>query len=299
MAGDWIKMRGNLWDDPRVSRLCDLCDAGEAAIVGALYWLWATADQHTADGCLRGLSLAGIDRKTGVRGFGSALVTIGWLVEADDGVEVPRFDEHNGASAKRRAADAQRKANVRSVSALDADTERTDSGQHAPDCGAREREDKREETPPTPSPGGEEGASQSPERAAADVPAATTSQASGKRRKAATAGSDLGAGFGRWWAAYPRRASKGDAEKAWRTLAPDEALVDRIVAATVAAARRDRWREQGGRFVPYPATWLRARGWEDDDLQPAAAVNGSAGGGWWFAQGYGSREAAVAAGAAP
>lgn len=37
MAGDWIKMRGNLWDDPRVAKLCDLTDQGEAAIVGALY----------------------------------------------------------------------------------------------------------------------------------------------------------------------------------------------------------------------------------------------------------------------
>lgn len=47
MAGDWIKMRSNLWDDPRVARICDLTDVGEAAVVGGLYWLWATADQHS------------------------------------------------------------------------------------------------------------------------------------------------------------------------------------------------------------------------------------------------------------
>ena len=43
MAGDWIKMRGNLWDDPRVAKLCDLTDCGEAQIIGKVsYWLWAT-----------------------------------------------------------------------------------------------------------------------------------------------------------------------------------------------------------------------------------------------------------------
>lgn len=30
MAGDWIKMRSNLWDDPRVTGICDLTDQKEA-----------------------------------------------------------------------------------------------------------------------------------------------------------------------------------------------------------------------------------------------------------------------------
>lgn len=144
MAGDWIKMRGNLWDDPRVSRLCDLTDQGEAAVVGGLYWLWATADQHTEDGIMPGLTLRQIDRKTGIQGFGQALCDIGWLVDEPAGVRIVNFEEHNGASAKRRSLDAQRKANVRSVSASQADNERTEDGQKAPTCGARE-EKRREE----------------------------------------------------------------------------------------------------------------------------------------------------------
>ena len=79
MAGDWIKMRGNLWDDPRVSKLVDLTGSSEAAVIGALYWLWATADQHTEDGCMPGLNLRQIDRKTGVPGFAAAMVEIGWI----------------------------------------------------------------------------------------------------------------------------------------------------------------------------------------------------------------------------
>ena len=34
MAGDWIKMRSsNLWDDPRIARLCDTTDQPEAMTV--------------------------------------------------------------------------------------------------------------------------------------------------------------------------------------------------------------------------------------------------------------------------
>jgi hypothetical protein len=114
MAGDWIKMRSNLWDDPRVTHLCDLTEAGEAAVIGGLYWLWATADQHSEDGILHGLTARSLDRKTGVSGFANALVSIGWLSDAPDGLRIERFDEHNGASAKTRAQTARRVSNHKS-----------------------------------------------------------------------------------------------------------------------------------------------------------------------------------------
>jgi hypothetical protein len=127
VAGDWIKMRGNLWDDPRVGRLSDLTGATEAQVIGSLYWLWTSADQHTENGFMPGLSLRQIDRKTGLQGFGAALVDIGWVEDGSDGITILNFSEHNGASAKRRCMDAQRKANdragVRDVSASDADKE--------------------------------------------------------------------------------------------------------------------------------------------------------------------------------
>ncbi len=116
MSGDWIKMRVNLWDDPRVGRVCDLTGAKEATVIGALYWLWATADQHTEDGCLPGMSLAHIDRKTGVKGFAAALVGIDWLHDDPQGVGLVHFDEHNGASAKKRAQTARRVASLRAGS---------------------------------------------------------------------------------------------------------------------------------------------------------------------------------------
>jgi hypothetical protein len=108
MAGEWIKVRTNLWSDPRVSQLCDLTGQGKAAVIGALYWLWASADEHTEDGHMPGLSLKGIDRETGIPGMGAALVEIEWVTDNIRGVTLTRFDEHNGASAKQRAQTAKR-----------------------------------------------------------------------------------------------------------------------------------------------------------------------------------------------
>lgn len=116
MAGDWIKMRGNLWDDPRIARLCDLTGQTEAIVIGGLYWLWATADQHTEDGCMPGLSLNQIDRKTGIKGLGAALCAVDWLHDDPQGVVVVKFEEHNGASAKKRCQTAKRVAAFKAAS---------------------------------------------------------------------------------------------------------------------------------------------------------------------------------------
>lgn len=144
-------MRCNLWDDPRVARLCDLTGGSEAAIVGGLYWLWTAADQHSEDGIMPGLSAKSIDRKTGIKGLGDALLEIGWLADHPEGVRIVRFEEHNGRSAKRRCSES-----VRKMSARDADNVRTESGSGAEEvqqsCAPRE-EKRREEVNPITSSG--------------------------------------------------------------------------------------------------------------------------------------------------
>lgn len=77
--------------------------------------------------------------------------------------------------------------------------------------------------------------------------------------------------FAVFWQAYPRRRGKADALKAWKALKPDAALVEQILAAVAFARESPDWRREGGQFIPYPATWLRRRGWEDElepDIEP-------------------------------
>lgn len=146
MAGDWIKMRGNLWDDPRVARLVDLTDTSEAAVIGALYWLWATADQHTETGVMLGLSLRQIDRKTGIKGIGDALVAVGWVADHTEGIRIVNFEDHNGSSAKKRAQTAKRVAAHKTANAqVTPETETGNAPSVTETLAERDLEKRREE----------------------------------------------------------------------------------------------------------------------------------------------------------
>jgi hypothetical protein len=74
--------------------------------------------------------------------------------------------------------------------------------------------------------------------------------------------------FAQFWGAYPKKRSKGQAEKAWAKLSPSEQLTETILQAVGRAKTTDQWRRDDGQYIPYPATWLNARGWEDE-VSPA------------------------------
>jgi hypothetical protein len=78
--------------------------------------------------------------------------------------------------------------------------------------------------------------------------------------------------FEQFWKVYPKKKSKGDAEKAWKVIAPDEALLQRMGDGLSKAVCSIDWCKEGGKYIPYPATWLRDKGWEDDYTIPAAAT---------------------------
>ena len=73
-----------------------------------------------------------------------------------------------------------------------------------------------------------------------------------------------GDGFERFWKAYPRRLGKQDASKAWKKLQPDEALTKTILEAIDRHKATDGWRKAEGQYIPYPATWLNGKRWEDE-----------------------------------
>ena len=57
-------------------------------------------------------------------------------------------------------------------------------------------------------------------------------------------------GFDEFWAAYPKKRSRGDAEKAWQKLRPDKALLSKILEAVEFANTGDDWRKDNGQFIP-------------------------------------------------
>lgn len=74
--------------------------------------------------------------------------------------------------------------------------------------------------------------------------------------------------FAAFWSAYPKKRSKGQAARAWTRLSPSPELAETILAALERKKQSDDWLREDGRFIPYPATWLNAQGWEDEDARP-------------------------------
>lgn len=66
-----------------------------------------------------------------------------------------------------------------------------------------------------------------------------------------------------FWNAYPRKVGKGAAEKAFKKHKPGGDLLETMLKAISAQKRSEQWQRDGGQFIPYPATWLNQRRWED------------------------------------
>ncbi len=69
-------------------------------------------------------------------------------------------------------------------------------------------------------------------------------------------------GFDEFWAAYPRKKNKEQARKAFQKLKGVK-LQELLDAIERQKHSRD-WTKDGGQYIPYPATWLNAGGWEDE-----------------------------------
>ena len=74
-----------------------------------------------------------------------------------------------------------------------------------------------------------------------------------------------------WYAIYPRKKAKGDALKAYKQ-ALKEIDHDELVEKTRKYARYVEQSQTQQRYVPYPASWLRAAQW-DDEQEPPEEIN--------------------------
>lgn len=105
----WIKVKTTLTTEPAVSAIASQVKRPENHVVGCLVAVWSWADNLTADGFVQHANLSLIDKIAGVKGFGSAMCSVDWLRATDGGVTFPRWERHNGQSAKARAGEADRK----------------------------------------------------------------------------------------------------------------------------------------------------------------------------------------------
>ena len=137
----WIKVRTNLHEDPRVLCVATILGVPVSQTVGMLVRLWSYADSHSTDGLLRMISAARIDEIVGCEGFCSALQSVGWMEFQKGGCSLPRFDQHNGSTAKTRAQATRAVQRHRFRKASSGDGEPLPEERR----GEEKREEKREE----------------------------------------------------------------------------------------------------------------------------------------------------------
>jgi hypothetical protein len=77
--------------------------------------------------------------------------------------------------------------------------------------------------------------------------------------------------FGIFWAVYPKRVAKKDAERAWKRMTSEQ----RVAAMDALPKHIARWSDP--EFIPYPASWLNGARWEDE--LPEQQKKGAAD--WW------------------
>lgn len=70
--------------------------------------------------------------------------------------------------------------------------------------------------------------------------------------------------FDKFWNAYPRKVSKGNAEKWFTKNKPSEELVNEMIDKINLLKTTEQWKKNNGQYIPYPSTWLNAKGWEDE-----------------------------------
>lgn len=68
--------------------------------------------------------------------------------------------------------------------------------------------------------------------------------------------------FKKFWESYPQKVGKQATIKAWNKIKPDEALLTIMLKTLEEQKKLKKWQDRD--YIPYPATWLNGRRWEDE-----------------------------------
>ena len=104
----WMKVEFTTPDKPELMAASRICNASQADTFLAFFRLWTYFDEHTDTGFVKGFTTDDLDNMAGLKGFGKAMVKVGWIEEDTRGISIVNWDKHNSNSAKRRALTLKR-----------------------------------------------------------------------------------------------------------------------------------------------------------------------------------------------
>lgn len=85
-------------------------------------------------------------------------------------------------------------------------------------------------------------------------------------------GERLNEGFEQFWTAYPKKQAKQDAAKAFRSAKLKPGELQTVLQDISSRKSSTEWLKDGGKFIPMPATYLRGKRWEDEQVTTAIHV---------------------------
>lgn len=106
-------METELHEKPEVFAISTALKINRFEVVGRLHRVWSWYNKHTESGHAQSVTSVTVDEVAGRDGFASAMIAAGWGEEADGIFSVPKFDRHNGSTAKSRAQAADRQSKSR------------------------------------------------------------------------------------------------------------------------------------------------------------------------------------------
>lgn len=248
----WLKIDQTLRDNRKICNAAEDLKIEPAHMAGmmVLFWLWAIDNAPSGslaeltDGTIARGAMYGGDPKT----FIEVLVKRGLLNENEEGLQIHDWEEYAGNLLDKRRKDARRKAVERASKKAEMSAGRPQDVQRtsAPKSKSKSKS-KSNISPPSPS---EEG---------------------GEKEKDV-----IEIRFAEFWSAYPKKASKQYALKAWKKLQPDAELHEKIMQAVNAQKQSKQWHRDNGQYIPYPATWLNGGQWDNELEEATTGLAGSA-----------------------
>ena len=251
----WLKVDQDLRDHRKLLEAADILDMEPVHLMGHLISLWLWSLSNIPDGNIGNLTKRTIARAAQWKGdpdeLIDALVEVRLLDKTEDGLFIHDWDDYAGALIRKREEDRERAKRNREKKKVSSDDTRSVREPSADELETsvvrveeirdreeeiREREEKRESNEGAPSD--------------------------------SNCNQLLSDDFNRFWEVYPRKVGERQAFNEWKKINPDPDLANAIIASVERWKQSEQWTDDGGQFIPYPASFLAKERWKDD-CQPA------------------------------
>lgn len=248
----WIELHQTVWVDKKTLIMASILNIAPIYVVAHMAHLWCWGLDNTPSGTLVDLPTTVIATGAGWTGdpdqFVDAAIKAGFIDR--DPLALHDWNDYAGRLIERRKIERERSKQRRAAEKKPSAESKTTSGRPADDlqtaCGTVPYRTV-------------------PNQDQKDHPASpATSEAKKQKPVKKKAKVDYTPEFERVYTHYPRKVNKFEAYQAYQAIGDPRPTDDELIASIERHKTTKQWQEEGGRYIPYMATFLNKRRWEDE-----------------------------------